>query len=320
MQVGQPVAVGLVDEERVDVGDVQPVLDDRGRQQDIVSPVDEIDHHLFEVALGHLSVRDGQFGLWDDLSEPGSDVLDVLYAVVDEEDLSATAQFPHHCVADQLAIEPRDSGFDGQAIFRWRLKVGDVAQAQQPHVQRPRNGRGGHRQHVDGSAERLQAILHLDAEPLLLVDDHQPQVLKLHVLLCQPVGADDDVDLPGCQAADDGGLLLAGGETREGGDLERKLGHSFGEGAMVLLGEDRGGHQYGHLVPGIDRPKRRPHRHLRLPIAHVPAKQPVHRPRFAHVVLDGVDGEQLVVGFLIWERGVELALPLGVHSEADPRP
>jgi hypothetical protein len=32
-------------------------------------------------------------------------------------------------------------------------------------------------------------------EAVLLVDDHQPQVLELDLLLDQLVGADDDVDL-----------------------------------------------------------------------------------------------------------------------------
>ena len=62
------------------------------------------------------------------------------------------------------------------------------------HVQRPRDGRGRHRQHVDDLPQGLQPLLHLDAEPLLLVDDHQPQVVELHVGLGQPVRADDDVD------------------------------------------------------------------------------------------------------------------------------
>ena len=39
------------------------------------------------------------------------------------------------------------------------------------------------------------ALLLLDAEALLLVDDHEPEVLRLHVAREQPVRADQDVDL-----------------------------------------------------------------------------------------------------------------------------
>ena len=41
VQVGQAVLVGLVDEDRVDVGDVQARLDDRGGDQDVVLAADE---------------------------------------------------------------------------------------------------------------------------------------------------------------------------------------------------------------------------------------------------------------------------------------
>ncbi len=49
----------------------------------------------------------------------------------------------------------------------------------------------------------LSALLVVDAEALLLVDDHQAQVLELDLLAEQPVGADHDVDLAGGQAVDD---------------------------------------------------------------------------------------------------------------------
>ena len=42
--------------------------------------------------------------------------------------------------------------------------------------------------------KRLEPLLVLDAEPLLLVDDDQAQVLERDVLLDEAVGADQDVD------------------------------------------------------------------------------------------------------------------------------
>ena len=74
-------------------------------------------------------------------------------------------------------------------------RLRDVADAQQRQVQRPRDRRRRHRQHVDRRPQLLEPLLVLDAEALLLVDDDQAQVLELHVLRQQPVRADDDVDL-----------------------------------------------------------------------------------------------------------------------------
>ena len=51
----------------------------------------------------------------------------------------------------------------------------------------------------------LEHLLVLDAEPLLLVDDRQAEVLEAHVLLHQPMRADDDVHLAFCHAGQ--GLL-----------------------------------------------------------------------------------------------------------------
>ena len=52
---------------------------------------------------------------------------------------------------------------------------------------------------------------------------------------------------------------------------------------QVLLGQDRGRHEHGHLVAGVDRLERRPHRHFGLAVADVAAQQAIHRPRLLHV-------------------------------------
>ena len=127
----------------------------------------------------------------------------------------------------------------------------------------------------------LEPLLDLDAETLLLVDDHQAEVVEADVGLGQAVRADHDVDRAGFEPLDDLALLLARGEPRERGDLEGELGHAVGERAVVLLGQHGGGHQHRHLVAGVDRLERRAHRHFRLAEADVAAEQPVHGPRLA---------------------------------------
>ena len=100
---------------------------------------------------------------------------------------------------------------------------------------------------------------------------------------------------------------------------ERELGHPGPERAQVLLGQDRGGHEHGHLVAGVDRLEGGPHRQLGLAVADVAAQQPVHRPRLLHVGLDGRDRRQLVGRFHVGERGVELALPVACRPESGCR-
>ena len=200
VQIGQAVAVGLVDENGVGVGDVQAALDDRRRQQNVETVGHEVQHDLLQLVLGHLAVADADAGLGHDLAEPLGERLDVLYAVVDEVDLPLPVKLPQHGLPDQFGIEARDAGFHRQAVFGRGFQVRDVADADQAHVQRAGDRRGGHRQHVDGLPHGLEAFLDFDAEPLLLVDDDQAQVVELHVRLHEAVRADDDVHRAGGQA------------------------------------------------------------------------------------------------------------------------
>ncbi len=236
---------------------------------------------------------------------------------MDEEQLPVAVQLAHHAVADQFVVEARDAGFDRQAIFRRRFQVRNVAQAQQRHVQRARNRRGGHGEHVDRGAQGFEPLFHFDAEALLLVDDQQAQVVKVDVGLRQPMRADDDIDRAVDQTGDRFALLLIGGEAAEHFDPEGELGHALGERAAMLFGQNRGGHQHSDLMAGIDRFEGGADGQLGFAVADVAAQQAIHRARLAHVVLDGGDGGQLIGRFLIRERGVEFALPFGVGRKLD---
>ena len=112
--------------------------------------------------------------------------------------------------ADELFVERGDDGLDGEAVSRRRFDQRHVAQADERHVQRARNGRGGERQGVDVFAHFLQAFFVGDAEALLFVDDQQAEVAKFDVFREQAVRADDDVDFAGFERSH-GFLLLSGG-------------------------------------------------------------------------------------------------------------
>jgi hypothetical protein len=58
MQIGQPVSLGFVDEDRIRVGNVESAFNDRRRQQDVGLAAHELEHAAFEFALPHLPVSD----------------------------------------------------------------------------------------------------------------------------------------------------------------------------------------------------------------------------------------------------------------------
>ena len=158
-------------------------------------------------------------------------------------------------------------------------------------------------------------LLVLDAEPLLLVDHDQAEVLPGHAGLQQPVRTDDNVDRAVLHAVEHRARLGGVGEARQPLDGDREAGHPLGEGLQVLVGQQRRRHQHRSLFAVLDRLERRPHRDLGLAVADVAADHPVHRDGLLHVVLDLGDGGELVDGLGEPERVLHLGLPRGVGAE-----
>ena len=187
--------------------------------------------------------------------------------------------------------------------------------ARQAHLQRAGNRRGAHGQHVDVGAHRLDVLLVFDAEPLLLVDHDQAEVLPGHAGLQQPVCADDDVDRAVLHALEHRARLGGVGEPGQPLDRDREAGHPLGERLQVLVGQQRRRHQDRGLFTVLDGLERRPHRDLGLAVTDVAADHPVHRDGLLHVVLDLGDGGELVDGLGEPERILHLGLPRGVGAE-----
>ena len=193
IQLGKPHAIGAIDDDGVGARNVEAVFDDRGRDQHVRFVADEFQHHLFELGLAHLPVADDDARLRHQPLDHRRQRGDRFHAVVHEKHLPVARQlFFDHALHQRLA-ERRDGGLNRQAILRRRLDHAHVAQAHQRHVQRARNRRGGHGQHVHILAHLLQAFFVRHAEALLFVHDQQAEVVKFHVLRKQPVRADHDV-------------------------------------------------------------------------------------------------------------------------------
>ena len=154
-----------------------------------------------------------------------------------------------------------------------------------------------------------------NAEALLLVDDQQPQVVKLQVLLQKLVGADQQVHLSRLGPGQNVPHLGGGPEPGEHLDVHREGPEPVHRRGIVLLGQDGGGHQNGGLLAVQNALHHRPQGHLGLAVAHVAAQQPVHGPGLLHIGLDVPDGLELVVGLRVGEGVLKLLLPGAVRRE-----
>ena len=319
VELAQPQLVRLIDDDRVDVRDVQPGLDDGGAHQHVDAPLHELQHHPLQLLLRHLPVPDPHARLRHDIRHSAGDHPDAVHPVVHEVDLAAALQLPQDRLPHQAVVELRDVSPDGQPLLRRRLHRRHVADAAQGHVQGARYRRRREGENVDVAAHLLQVLLVGHPEPLLLVDHDQPQVLELHVLLEQAVGAYDDVHRALGQPLHYLPLLRLRAEPGQHLHPHRKGAQTLLERLVVLLSQNGGGHQEGHLAPVHHRLEGRPNGHFRLAVAHVAADQAVHGPRPLHVSLHLADGGQLVRCLHVGEGGLQLSLPGRVAREGVAR-
>ena len=315
IELGQSEPVGAIDHERVHERNVEPVLHDRRADEDVGLVADELEHDLFELRLLHLAVSDDDARLGHEASEIGRERVDGAHAVVDEEDLPASSELVADGLGDDLGVEAGDVGLDRHPILGRRLDDREIPDARERHVEGARDRGGGERERVHAVPQLLEALLVGDAEPLLFVDDEQAEVFEHHVLRQEPVGADDDVDLPRGHVGHDLLLLRPRAEPRQHLDADGKRREALAEGVLVLEREDRRRHEHRDLHAVGDGFERRPHRDLGLPVADVAAQEAVHRRGRLHVRAHVLDRLELIARLLELEQRLELPHPLGVGRE-----
>ena len=195
VQLGEAEHVGSLDDQRVRLRDVDPRLDDRRRDEHVGVAAQERVHPLLELLLAHLPVRDEEAETRAELLQLRGPLLDRLDPVVEEERLALALDLALERELDELLVVLADRGADRAAPLGRRLDDRDVAHAGEREVQGARDRRRAEREHVDLEPQRLEQLLLRDAEPLLLVEDHEPELLRDHVAAEDAVRADEDVDL-----------------------------------------------------------------------------------------------------------------------------
>ncbi|CAB4836347.1 unannotated protein [freshwater metagenome] len=163
--------VGAFDHERVHRGHVDTALDDRGAHEHVVAALPEVDDDLLERTFVHLAVsdRDPRFG--NEFAQTRGGGVDRLHPVVHPEDLALAQQLATDRLHSNSLVITADEREDRLAIGRRGLQQRQVANADEAHLQRAGNRRGGQRQHVDVVLHLLHRLLRLHAEALFLVDD-----------------------------------------------------------------------------------------------------------------------------------------------------
>ena len=315
VEIGEAEAVGAVDDDGVGVGDIEAGFDDGGGDENVDVTGDEGAHDGLEFVLAHLAVADGDGGVGDELFDARGEFVDGADAVVEEVNLAAAFEFADDGVAHGAFVVGADGGLDGLAVGRRGLDEGHVAGSHEREVEGAGDRGGGEGEDVDESEAVLEDFLVLHAEALLLVDDDEAEVFEFDVVAEEAVGADDDVDGAGGEAADGGGLFGAGAEAVEGFDGDGVVAHALAEGLGVLLGEDGRGGKEGGLFAAHDGFENGADGDFSFSKPDVAADEAVGGTGGFHVEFGVLDGAGLVGGGGEEEGGFEFVLPVGVGAE-----
>ena len=186
-------------------------------------------------------------------------------------------------------------------------------------MQRARDRRRAQGEHVHLEAQRAQQLLLSDAEALLLVEDHETELLRDHVAAQDPVRPDQDVDLPLLEVGEHLLDLLRRPEAGHHLDPHGKVPVAVAERVPVLLGEDRRRREHQRLL-AVDRDRERgADRDLGLAEADIAADEAVHRPRCLEILLDRLDRGLLVGRLAVGELRLETLEVLVTQVVRDPR-
>jgi hypothetical protein len=149
VELAQPERVGALDDERVGLRDVDPRLDDGGRDEHVRVAGEKGVHALLQVAFAHLAVRDEKAQRWSEGLQFRGRLFDRLDAVVQVERLPAACVLALQRDADQLLVVLADGRPDRATPLRRRLDDRDVTEPRERHVERARDRRRRECEHVD---------------------------------------------------------------------------------------------------------------------------------------------------------------------------
>ena len=173
MQLGEAVALGAIDNQRVGVGHIEPGFDDGRRHQNVEASLPKIHHDPLQVSLPHLPVGDRHAGLRNQLLNPRSHTVDAGDPVVHKKDL-AFAQKLAANRGDHLGFVVRpDKRQDGVSRL-WRCgQRGHFPNPGDRHLKGPRNWGGRHSQHIHVGLEGFERVFVLNTKALLLIHDDE---------------------------------------------------------------------------------------------------------------------------------------------------
>ena len=146
--------MGIVDDNGVDIGHIDAVLDDGGGYEHIVVVIGEVDNHLLEVLGLHLAMPHHHAGIGHYAMHHILKVRQSIDVIVNDKHLSVARHLEIDGFAQYVIVEGIHRGEYGIAVGRRGVEGAQVARAHKRKLQGTRYGRSTH-------GERIHIYLHL---------------------------------------------------------------------------------------------------------------------------------------------------------------
>ena len=113
VKIRKPVTIGVVDEDRIGVGDVESAFNDRRGNQDVELAGDKVGHNIFEVPFIHLPVPISKGGFGDERFKLLLHQVNVIDSVVNEKSLAITAKLSQNSITNHFVVKAKHFGCHG---------------------------------------------------------------------------------------------------------------------------------------------------------------------------------------------------------------
>ena len=174
-------------------------------------------------------------------------LLQLTDAVVHEIDLPIARHLEVDSISDNLCTESMYFSLNGIAVGGRCLNDAKVTSPDERELEGTRYRRSRHRQCINIRLQLAQFLFRRDTEFLLLIDDEQAKVLKLHRLADEFMRTYYNIYLTVCQIFQQRSGLLGAAGTRQIIHTNRHILQATCKSTKMLIGKYRRRHEYSHL-------------------------------------------------------------------------
>ena len=195
MEIGQPEAVGVNDNDGVGIGYVNTVFHNGGAEQHIGVVVDKSYHGALQVGRRHLPVCYSYAGFGKALPDDFCKSRQRSDARCYHKSLPAPVEFSADGLSEHFGVEGMNFRLNGTAPFRGCLQKREITRSHEGKLECAWNRGGGEGKGVNVGSELANAFFYGHTEFLLFINDEQTQVMKLYAAADgEFMGADEDVN------------------------------------------------------------------------------------------------------------------------------